>query len=478
MLTILPLKPSKIWRTPLRKMMKIEDWCQLKTTFMQGYIFPKFYSVCRCGILFAIDAQELERSCQRSTKQMRNISALSTGTDKLNVIIQRSKRRMLQPVLAPHSSHILFPKAPNPHMLASVIVPVKDEAEHIGKTLDALRLQFDMSGNPLPHHLYEVLLLANNCTDDTFHTALVYAKQYPEFQLHVANIEIAKPNAHIGTVRRMLMDEAFRRHKENGVDGIILSTDGDTEADGCWIATTLHEMQNGYDAVGGRILTHRVSCDSRLYHLQDTTYRYLSAKLELLIDPPARSIPQQHFQYFGASMAVRCSAYLKAGRLPVLPFLEDEAFSRALSRIDARIRRSPAVKVYTSPRLCGRVPVGLSAHLTHLALMNKSGKIQYVESPEVMIKKWRLKQHLRCCWQLRKDKLKATQCIGKIAADIGVSKKWLLAEMDISVYFGELWEATEKKLYEGPWNKLHKPVPITEAISSLRTCLRDHLRLL
>ena len=355
-------------------------------------------------------------------------------------------------------------------MIASVIIPAKNEAANIVTTLDALRLQRDENGNQLSFYLYEILLLANNCTDETYAVVEAYRQQYPELLLYVAEIQLDKKRAHIGTVRRLLMDEAFRRHKLNGRDGIILSTDGDTEVDAGWIAHTLGEMSSGCDAVGGRILTRAVAPDCKLYYLQDTTYRYLSARLEATVDP-TDAIKSPHFQCFGASLAVRCSAYQKAGRLPVIPFLEDEAFSRALHRVDIKVRKSPMVKVYTSARLKGRVKAGLSVHLRQLGNLKKNNVSVYVEAAKTLIEKWKARRVLRSCWQLRKEKKPFTHCITSIAAVVGISPKWLLSEMDVSVYFGEFWEKTEFKMYTGKWRKKQKWIPIQKAIAELRSCL-------
>ena len=405
---------------------------------------------------------------------MRNTSAVTPeGTHKLNIAIQRIKRNVQLPLVTGITQTVLFPVPPLPQMQASVIIPVKNEAVHIVKTLDALRKQVDENNNPLPFALYEILLLANNCTDDTYAVVKNYGEQYPMFQLHVAEVTLEKKIAHIGTVRRMLMDEAFRRHGQNGYDGVILSTDGDTEADERWIVNTLREMGSGCDAVGGRILTRQVSCSSKRYYLQDTTYRYLSARLEALIDPADNDPASCHFQCFGASMAVRCSAYHKAGRLPVIPFLEDEAFSRALYRIDAKVKKSAHVKVYTSSRTNGRVKVGLSVHLQHLQHMQTEGIAQYVESVSTLIQKWRMKRQLRECWRLRKDKKVLPPSLTYLTSTIGISPKWLITEMDISMYFGELWEKVEHKMYSGQWRQNQKAVSIVTAIEELRSCLKD-----
>ncbi len=404
---------------------------------------------------------------------MRNTSALSSkATDRLNVAIQKSRRShsrqqdTYQPML-------LFPQQPHPQMVASVIIPARNEAQNIVKTLEALRLQQDENRAPLNPHLYEVLLLANNCTDTTYETALAYAHQYPQFPLQVAKVQLEKKTAHIGTVRRMLMDEAYRRHAQNGRDGIILSTDGDTEADAQWVAHTLREMSSGCDVVGGRIIAREVASDSKLYYLQDITYRCLSARLEAVIDPLDNDPKSCHFQCFGASLAVRCSAYHRAGRLPVIPFLEDEAFSRALQRVDARVRRSPMVKVYTSSRLCGRVKAGLSIHLKHLGDLKKQKVIMHVEPVQMLAEKWNIRRELRDCWQLRKEKKFAKTCINSLAVLLGASPKWLLKEMDVAQYFGVFWEKAEHLLYNGEWRRQQHLVPIDRAIEDLRKYVKN-----
>ena len=404
---------------------------------------------------------------------MRNTSAVSIkATERLNLIIQKSKRNRRRQ-RSTYQPLLLFPQPPHAQMMASVIIPAKNEAHHITKTLDALRLQRDEQEAVLPYHLFEVLLLANNCTDTTYEVAVAYQRQYPQFPLHVAQVRLEKPEAHIGTVRRMLMDEAYRRHAQNRRDGVILSTDADTEADKQWIAHTLREISNGCDAVGGRILAREVAKDSKLYYLQDITYRCLAARWEARIDPLHNSPKDCHFQCFGASLAVRCSAYHKAGRLPVIPFLEDEAFSRALQRVDAKVWRSPLVKVYTSSRLCGRVKAGLSVYLKHLGNLRKQKIVMQVEPAAMLAEKWTLRRQLRNCWQLRKEKKHCGDCVTSLCVQLNTSPKWLLREIDVSQYFGEFWEKAEHRLYTGSWRRQQHLVSIEKAIAELRRCLNE-----
>lgn len=199
---------------------------------------------------------------------------------------------------------------PSPHCEVCVIVPVRDEAENLTATLDALARQIDLEGRPFDRERYEIIVLANNCSDDSAAIARCFANQQPTLTLHVVEITLPLAEAYVGRARRILMDEAYRRLTllEHG-RGVIASTDGDTRVAPTWLAATLHEIQKGADAVGGRILTDRagrVALDdyARLCHLREVGYRYLVAELETYLDPDPYDCWPRHYQHFGASLAV------------------------------------------------------------------------------------------------------------------------------------------------------------------------------
>ena len=121
---------------------------------------------------------------------------------------------------------------PTSVLSVSIIVPVRNEAHHLNQTLDALRHQCHADGQPIDPATYEVLLLANNCTDQSYAVARQYQQRRPAFPLHIAQIQLPPRKANIGTVRRLLMDEACQRLMSiNNSRGIIVSTDGDTVVD-------------------------------------------------------------------------------------------------------------------------------------------------------------------------------------------------------------------------------------------------------
>ena len=365
--------------------------------------------------------------------------------------------------------HLFDQPAPATTLRLTVIVPVRNEETIITQTLDALRNQATSTGQPLDPALYEVLVLTNNCTDDSYARVRQYQREYPGFALRVANLQLGPERAHIGTVRRMLMDEACRRLLLAGHPrGIIASTDGDTLVDRLWVGQIIREIDAGNDAVGGRILTHPDRGPARLPHLRDATYRHLLAQAEARIDPCPHDPWPRHFQHFGASLAVTCQAYIRAGRLPVVRYLEDDAFVKALQRIDARLRRSPAVRVYTSARLQGRVEVGLSWQLQQWASQSSSGICQQVENPAISLARFRLRHQLRQTWTCRYD----TDCMAQLrpaAAQLGVSAGWLLAQIATSTYFGQFWETVEQQFTLHIEHNPTPSVPIVKAIAMLRT---------
>ncbi|WP_442591813.1 glycosyltransferase [Pedobacter sp. AW31-3R] len=369
--------------------------------------------------------------------------------------------------LSPDAS-FLFNVPVHPTLKLSVIVPAKDESQDISMTLDALRNQTDLKGNPLCPNSYEVLVLVNNCSDDTLQVCKSYQKDYPLFVLHLEYVALNTEVAHIGTVRRMLMDAAYRRlNMSVGERGIIVSTDADSQVDKNWIQHILVEMEKGADVVGGRILPRDVPLLSKQHHLQDVTYRLFQTRLEAEIDPCSSNPWPRHFQCFGPSLAVTCDIYDRAGRLPVIPYLEDEEFRKALKRIDAKIRHAPEVRVFTSSRLKGRVEFGFSVQLKHWTDMSSNHEEQMVDTLDTLIFKFNLKSSLRNIWLnidnysvLHVEVLRLAQLMNKESLS-------LLDSLRSSQFFESFWEQIDVDFHSVGAQK-DALRPISEVIRSFR----------
>ena len=290
-----------------------------------------------------------------------------------------------------------------------IIVPVRDEAENIEATLLALTNQVDLDGKPLAKNRYEIIVLANNCADNSAQIARKFATNQPDLRLHVVEMTLKSDRAYIGWVRKLLMDEACRRLKSIGRNrGIIASTDGDTRVSPTWIAAILSEINNGIDAVGGRIVTDRrerltLDKSTRLYFLRYIAYEYLVAQLETSIDPDPFECFPRHHQHYGASLAVTAQIYAKVGGLPPLHSSEDVALYEALKRVDARFRHSPMVKVTTSARAIGRAKAGLSDRLSQLKIMAQKNQPMLVESAQLVAARYSVRRELRYLWQRRQS---------------------------------------------------------------------------
>jgi hypothetical protein len=333
---------------------------------------------------------------------------------------------------------------PRPELLVSVIIPAKDEVANLPATLAALAAQTTLAGQPLPAGSFEVIVLANNCTDHTAAVVRQQAQRFPHLVLHVAELCLPAAKAHVGRARRLLMDEACARLEQVGRPaGIIASTDADTRVASTWLAAIQAEILAGADAVGGRILTEimgRTLQPLRRIQAHDAAYRQLCTRLEDLVDPTPIDPWPRHHQHFGASLALTARAYRQVGGLPEVRFLEDEALCQALRRHDLGLRHSPQVQVLTSARRNGRVEVGLSWQLREWLHMSRQRLEPQVANPAQLVALWQLRCQLRTYWASQPEHLSEA-----LAAQFGLSAEVLLARVRRAATFGKLWDWVLKK---------------------------------
>ena len=205
----------------------------------------------------------------------------------------------------------------------------------------------------------------------------------------------------------------------------------------------------------------------RRTQLRDAAYHLLCARLENLLDPaPADPWPRHH-QHFGASLALTVAAYRRVGGLPEKQFLEDEALWQALRCHDLRLRHSPAVRVFTSDRQQGRVPVGLSWQLREWATLSQQQLEPAVASPGQLAELWPLRHQLRACWESR-------NLVGchPLAESLGLDASRLAASVGQFRTFGSLWDwvLTERQAQ----GQQARQVPLSVALLELRGLLALH----
>lgn len=382
-------------------------------------------------------------------------------------------------------SQPLIQTIPLPKCEVCVIVPVRNEAATLTSTLDALAYQIDLQGQPFHRDRYEIVLLANNCTDESAAIAHQFAQCHPDLNLHIVERTLPTQEAHIGRVRQMLMHEAYRRLKQIGrKGGIIASTDGDSQVSPTWIAATLQEIACGADAVGGRILLDRAGLSqlepyARACHLREVGYRSLIAELESYLDPDYYDRAPRHFQHYGASFAVTAEIYDRAGGLPLVRTPEDVALYRALLRVDARFRHSPSVRVTTSARPLGRTEIGLANQLSVWTTMGQQQQPFLVESGAAIMARLRSRHQLRTLWLRVLDGYQPSRSdIQVIACRLGITSDWLQQAMAQPQTFGLLYEKVEQQQQEDAYTKFSSTIPIAQAVQELRTYvykIRKHI---
>lgn len=318
----------------------------------------------------------------------------------------------------------LLPGFSSEQTRACVVIPVRNEENTLAATLDALLDQRDHNGRLLDWMEYEVLVLLNNCTDQSDAAAQAWKRRHPGFLLQIVERILPGDLAHVGWARRLAMDTAWHRlhgaGTQTGMKG-ILSTDADTLVHPRWVAANLQALERGADAVGGAIHLQdegfaRLSSGVQRAYRRDRRYQLLVAKLEDLLDPQAGDPWPRHLEHFGASLACSPEAYARAGGLPPVKLLEDVAFVDALRRSGARLRHDPSVIVATSARLDGRAEIGLSHQLRTWQVMTAARLPQKVVSAEALTHRFRTMRHLRavfagaewpqsggrtCAWQAR-----------------------------------------------------------------------------
>lgn len=344
-----------------------------------------------------------------------------------------------------------------------VVVPIRNEAEHLPTMVRALAHQVDEQGRPVNPDSYEVLVLANNCSDDSVAIAHSLQKKYPAFQLHVLEVTLPKAKAHIGTARRMAMNEAYRRLCFTEQHGIIASTDGDTEVSPTWVSALLKEFDKGVDAVGGRILTRRqaeadIDTPTSLYFLRYMAHGYLSAQLEALLDPQPHDCWPRHAQYHGANLAITAKMYGRIGGIPSIPSEEDVALYHRLQQADAKIRHSPHVRVMTSARQRGRASGGLADRLSQLAEVSQQRQAFLVEMSWLTETRILVRKRLRETWRHLNGEAgnsfvvrKYAQSNSLLAKSLGLSTTQLRQHIEAAPTFGYLIaaiEAEQKQRFE------------------------------
>jgi len=254
--------------------------------------------------------------------------------------------------------------------LSVVTIPAHNEAPYIADCLAALALQRDRAGAPIAQGSMEILVFANNCTDQTASVARRASQSIPH-PVTVVEEDMPSGQLNAGWARKRAMDLAAMRLAEVApINGLILTTDADSRVAPTWLAATLREFAKSIDCVAGYIDAipgEYIALGGTFLsrgRLEDTYLRYI-AEINARCDPRPHDPWPNHRVSSGASLAVSLAAYAAIGGLPPHPVGEDSALTIALERAGFKIRHSMDVCVSTSCRFDGRATGGAADMMRH-----------------------------------------------------------------------------------------------------------------
>jgi hypothetical protein len=353
----------------------------------------------------------------------------------------------------------------------SIAIPAKNERATIVRALRAFTEQRNPDGSRLDPRTFEVLILANDCDDDTEGVAVAYAAQRSEYAFHVVSRKLPTSTAHVGTARRIALDLAFERQRSvRGAAGIIATTDADSAVDPYWVASTLAEITHA-DAVAGYVEIAEserqgMQVPLRVLYDRERAYRRAIGEVEARFDPRPFDPPRRHDAFVGASFAARVTTYAAAGGLPSLCKLEDLAFERALRRIDARVRHSYDVRVATSGRANARVEGGFGSFIDDLRSRGSRHESFPVESGLRRVLRAKARAQLRRSWMQLAD----ANALSMAAEAYGIAESALRSLVDPSAPFGETLDRIDA---HGIAFETLPDEPVEIALATLRAAARE-----
>ena len=299
----------------------------------------------------------------------------------------------------------------------TVAIPARNEAALIGRCLGALARQ------TVDPRLFEIVVLANNCSDGTAEVARSAA--YPGL-LRIVERSLPPGSAHAGGARRAAFEEARG-------EGPILSTDADCVPDPDWVEASLDAFASGADAVAGR-----VSGDwEELKHLPpdmleigalEWEYLSLVAKAADRFDPRPHNPLPGHVQRCGANLAITAAMLRRVGGVPPIPTGEDRALFAAVERLDGQVRQDMRSHVVASARTRGRASGGMADAIAARARADYLCDPQ-LEPARALVRRLRLRRRARAAW--------ACNAFDRYAAATGLTLD------PAAPAFGVAWEALE-----------------------------------
>ncbi|MFV8282641.1 glycosyltransferase [Christiangramia marina] len=338
----------------------------------------------------------------------------------------------------------------------SVCIPARNEEQTIWKTLTALANQ--LSGDKaVPTHLYEVLVLCNNCNDHTVELCKLFQELHPGFPFYIYVTNNPAIN-NVGAARRVLMDLTSQRLTDNG---FIIMTDADTIADKNWLDSFLKFQTEPVDLICGQIIPDikGLNAEAKKNLFENRHYLDLVSRLESEIYPQQSDPWPRHSHNSGPNMAVRNSVYKKIGGIPPIPCLEDIALYQKVISYGYHIKHAMEPIVTTSCRSSSRVQGGFGSQIQNWS----ASKTENVEGFAKLRKRFTAFAEIKQYYSQPSEEL-----LNSIGHRLKIQKQALLSLIEIHHNSNSLVIYLENFLKDhSPWNADHPNIRIAEAINEL-----------
>ncbi|MEH3136617.1 MAG: glycosyltransferase [Mycolicibacterium neoaurum] len=221
-----------------------------------------------------------------------------------------------------------------------VVVPARNEQEHIDNCLHSVVRAGAALGAELPGTSWAITVVLDCCTDDTGPLAA-------RFGVHLLTTDTCV----VGTARKVGTAAAINRAAGCGraLDTIwVACTDADTVVPEHWLTRQLAMAAEGADAVIGTAVPAGVGPE---------IYRRWLRRHELT---------EGHPHVHGANLGFRADVYLRAGGFPECAAGEDVKLVERIRAITPRWVATHHTSVRTSGRIDSRVEGGFASFLAEL----------------------------------------------------------------------------------------------------------------
>lgn len=350
---------------------------------------------------------------------------------------------------------------PLPSLKMVVIIPAKNEGNHIKNTLQCFTKQTNGDGSPFDKIKFEILVLCHNCSDNTKEETEAFFRDNREIRGYVLSSKSDIANT-VGAARRILMNIAYLRIPiENG---LIVSTDADTIPDEKWLFHLEKYIDQEISLICGLIISNPMGLNRQAltYLKAKDEYLLLKCKLESKLLSKHNDPWPRHGYHWGPNMAIKKSVYGAVGGIRPLHFLEDvDLYNRVVSE-GYFARHCLDSKVHTSTRTDSRCQEGFGAELR--VWSEWEGVTYNVEGLEKLLLRYQIYRLIQDFFIRRSDKV-----LAKIAELSCMDMQDLQKLVEKSKREEALTIKVEEHLNKSEtWNSLYPNKGVLEVLEELK----------